>query len=363
MKQKFKIGDKVRFLNTTGSGIIQSIRADGVIYVNIEDGFEIPCKSQDLVLIESEESASKMFNRKGEFTSAKVKPRQGSDIKEDTNTAETPKKIFNGKKPEKGLYYAILTKEDSMPANGDFDAYLVNYSAMEVYFRFILSYSKGDKTVKTGILEAGDAFLITEIKHQERFDWLKGKIQFMVVDRKTEKLYPAYTSNFQIKEQKLLNEANFQSNVFFDELALLHKVFEFKNLLEEKPNPDTEIKKLKETLGAVKKEPRKRINTTLIDRHIKENGFAEVDLHIEKLRGDYKMLRDEEKIRTQMSYFTQCLDSAISKELSRVVFIHGIGESILKNKIRKILDEYENIKYNDASLLKYGGGATEVFFN
>ncbi|PLW91847.1 MAG: hypothetical protein C0592_13830 [Marinilabiliales bacterium] len=363
MKHNFRKGDKVRFLNTTGSGVIARVTSDGVIYVNIGDGFEIPCEDRDLVLIDSDESASKVFSKKGEFES--VQTFVSEEPEEEIIEAEpVEKKVYQGLKPEKGLYYLLVPQDEEMPVSCNYDAYLVNYSAMELYIRFMVTSSKGlDRTLKTGVMEPGDAILISEVKQTERNEWLKGKIQFLAVDKKTEKIYPSELAHFQIKEQKLINEAHFRENAFFDEIALMQTVFEFKNLSEDKHKAAEEIEALKESLGAVKKEPRKRINTTLIDKHIKEEGFAEVDLHIDKLRGDYKSLRDNEKISTQMSYFSQCLDSAIGKGLKKVVFIHGVGSGILKERIRKILDEHENLKYEDASLLKYGEGATEVIFN
>lgn len=362
MKNIFKSGDKVRFLNTVGSGVVSRVTASGVIYVNIEDGFEIPCQAQDLVIIESEESAAGAFRKKGEFDSLKMEVAV-EEPKEEILEPVQKKEKYAGEKPEKGLYYLIVPHNEEMPLVGKADVYLVNYSSMELYYRFMLHSPKaGDYTLKTGIMEAGDAVLLSEISQPERVDWLKAKVQFLCVDRKSEKMFPAHVISFQIKEQKLLNEAHFRSNAFFDEMALMQTVFEFKNLDEEHVQAAQNLDALKEALGAVKKEPRKRMNSTLIDRHIKGDGFAEVDLHIEKLRGDYKKLHDEEKVRTQISYFSQCLDSAMAKDLKRIVFIHGVGGGILKEKIRKILDEYENLRYEDASLLKYGEGATEVFF-
>lgn len=49
------IGDKVRFLNDVGGGIVRSIKAGGVAMVEDEDGFDIPCLVEDLVVIETNE--------------------------------------------------------------------------------------------------------------------------------------------------------------------------------------------------------------------------------------------------------------------------------------------------------------------
>lgn len=49
------IGDKVRFLNDVGGGIVKSIKPGGVAMVEDEDGFDIPCLVDDLVVVETNE--------------------------------------------------------------------------------------------------------------------------------------------------------------------------------------------------------------------------------------------------------------------------------------------------------------------
>ncbi len=49
------VGDKVRFLNDVGGGIVKSIKPGGMAMVEDEDGFEIPCLVDDLVAIVTNE--------------------------------------------------------------------------------------------------------------------------------------------------------------------------------------------------------------------------------------------------------------------------------------------------------------------
>lgn len=50
-----KVGDKVRFLNDVGGGIVKAIKPNGFVSVEGEDGFDIPCYVEDLVVIETNE--------------------------------------------------------------------------------------------------------------------------------------------------------------------------------------------------------------------------------------------------------------------------------------------------------------------
>ena len=84
-----------------------------------------------------------------------------------------------------------------------------------------------------------------------------------------------------------------------------------------------------------------------------------VDLHIEELTDDYSGMNNSEMLHLQLSHFHKELDDAMLHHYYRIIFIHGKGNGILKNRIRKELDRM-NLKYRDAETSKFGFGATEV---
>ena len=49
---KYNIGDKVKFLNTSGGGIITKIISSTMVNVAIEEGFEIPTMTSELLKID-----------------------------------------------------------------------------------------------------------------------------------------------------------------------------------------------------------------------------------------------------------------------------------------------------------------------
>ena len=61
---KIKVGDKVKFLNENGGGIVSRIIDSKTVDVTIEDGFEIPTFIGDLIVIEpsSSDSAKNLFD-------------------------------------------------------------------------------------------------------------------------------------------------------------------------------------------------------------------------------------------------------------------------------------------------------------
>lgn len=46
-----KVGDKVRFLNTTGGGIVRGFKGKDQVLVEDEDGFDIPALIRECVVV------------------------------------------------------------------------------------------------------------------------------------------------------------------------------------------------------------------------------------------------------------------------------------------------------------------------
>jgi len=87
----------------------------------------------------------------------------------------------------------------------------------------------------------------------------------------------------------------------------------------------------------------------------------EVDLHIHQLTKSYKNLTNYEILTLQIDTAERQLRFAISKRIPKVVFIHGVGQGVLKEELYHLFRKYENIKYYDADYQKYGAGATEIY--
>ena len=55
------------------------------------------------------------------------------------------------------------------------------------------------------------------------------------------------------------------------------------------------------------------------------------------------------------------VEFAIKNRIPKIVFIHGVGEGILKAELDFMLGRYDNLSFRDANYQKYGLGATEVY--
>lgn len=87
----------------------------------------------------------------------------------------------------------------------------------------------------------------------------------------------------------------------------------------------------------------------------------EVDLHIHKLVERGGRFSNYEILNLQLDHAKRQLDFAIKKRLPKMVFIHGVGEGVLREELYTLFRRYNNIKFYDANFQKYGVGATEVY--
>ena len=85
-----------------------------------------------------------------------------------------------------------------------------------------------------------------------------------------------------------------------------------------------------------------------------------VDLHIDKLIKFQKNLKKYEILSFQLKIAKKKLDLAILNGAKRIIFIHGVGQGILKSELEKILRLYNNLEFYPANFKEYGYGATEV---
>lgn len=92
----------------------------------------------------------------------------------------------------------------------------------------------------------------------------------------------------------------------------------------------------------------------------KNEVIFEVDLHIHQLTNSNKGMDNYDMLTLQLDTAKRKLEYAISKRFSKVVFIHGVGEGVLKNELLTLFKKYP-VDYYDASYQKYGLGATEVY--
>ena len=92
----------------------------------------------------------------------------------------------------------------------------------------------------------------------------------------------------------------------------------------------------------------------------KKKSIMVVDLHIDKIINSSKGLKNFDILTIQLETARKRLNFAISKKIKSLIFIHGVGDGVLKLELEYILRSYENLKFFPANFRQYGDGATEV---
>ena len=356
---KFKIGDKVKFLNDNGGGVVSKIISASLVNIQIEDGFEIPTLVSELVLSNELES----FERKrGDFfTSSRTAVAPPEPEKEDPvyfDDRISKLRVFKAKGDDKkGLYLAYVPQDQRWLLTGLIDVYLVNFTGYEVLFSLFLRKDNGAWEGRDYDAIPPDSRLLLASIHREEIErWSYGVIQALYHKELSDSVLAPVNSTFSFKPARLYRENAYIDSSFLQEKAFLFLINEIATQKAVAERSEDEKHDEEITMQHAKPQQPKEI----IDKHKTSPREAVVDLHIGELTDDYSKMSNQEMLNVQLNYFVRCLEGAIKSYLTKVTFIHGVGDGILKSKIMEILKAYDNVKTRDASKKDFGYGATEV---
>ncbi len=355
---KFNIGDKVKFLNESGGGVVSKIISTTMVEVTIEDGFNIPVMTGELV-IDSIAEAARSEDKKQPMDRIQEEvlnqPRQEMDYK---SGALLKHHMYDN--PEKGIYLAYIPQDQQWLITGNIDIYLVNHTPHDVLF---CMYLEDEEEKLQGsdydVVGPSSKFLIESIERDDLPGWTKGIVQLMFFTSGEDLIEPRQV-RFRIKSGRFVHENHYKNFAFFDEKAF---VYELLKTPRKKTMPKkTVAEEQKEDIQVAEESKAKEVQTNeIIDKHMQEGGMVEIDLHIESLVDNADTMQPHKILQYQLKYFEESLKSAIERKLDSIIFIHGSGKGLLRAEIIKKIDEYEGLHYFDASFRKYGGGAIEVY--
>ncbi|MDD5507141.1 MAG: DUF2027 domain-containing protein [Bacteroidales bacterium] len=348
---KFKVGDRVRFLNEKGGGVVSRILSSSMVNVAIEDGFEIPTRSSELI---------RMDDIRDEYSQLKSS--------EKPTTAEEPVLPFENKitplvrfpsrnQYPPGVYLAFIPEDQKWLMTGPIDVEIINSTDYEVLVSFFLKNESGYSGIDYDVIPSGTRLQMATIQREEIEKWCHGVVQLLFHrDQDTRVLMPV-SCTFRIKPMKFYKDVHYQSSSLLQEKAFIYRIHELKG------SSDVPAATVQEKFDLPQYDEKKAEPVrphTLIDQHRIAPRIAEVDLHISSLVDDYSGLKNHEILPIQTRYFSSCLESALEHHYYRVYFIHGIGNGTLKNALLDVLEEYGGLDFHEAPFEQYGAGAIEV---
>jgi hypothetical protein len=347
MAVKFKTGDRVRFLNETGGGIVTEINDKGIIFVQTEDGFEIPVSPGDLIPAggftegilagEIEEVPKNVTQRSSEGSGKKEKA-----ISKTAFEGKLPRDIPAGATAD--ILVAFVADPVRPVFSGDINLFLVNDSEFAIYYLTGMVNQGNYFYLGSGLLEAGTKIHLKTFAHTELSKISDIHLQVLFVNEG--KYIPRDPLDILVDIAKVnfSKESYFRTNDYFDQKAV---IFGGQN---DKPDPqkpeNTEITPEVKTDGVSRKQ---------------QNDTVQVDLHIENLVEKPGNMSPGDIVNIQIKKFHEAMEDAVSRKAKRLIIVHGVGQGTLKLQIRKELQEkYPYYSFQDASFREYGFGATLV---
>jgi hypothetical protein len=367
--RQFKVGDKVKFLNQEGGGKISKIVSPVLVNVEMEDGFEIPTLTKELVLDYVDEKAGKLFTSNKNIEDAREEFFSEQQEDEEQEQEDIRKeRIFlsrKGQEVEKGVYLCYVPCDQKYFIGGNYYVYLVNNTdATILYSLFFKDNDNNFIGQDFGSINEKERCLLATIGNDELEFWCNGAIEIMFQKEVSKDVLMPISAEIKVKTNKFFKEGCFTQTGLFAEQALSIPIAILKDvpLLFEKQNEvkkEEIVKKLQEKGDvSVIKETKP---VSFFEKHIINNKEAEVNLHIEELVDDETNLTPNDMLSIQLDYFKKCLNEAIERHLDKIIFIHGVGQGTLKKEIIKEITRYSFLAYFPASMQKYGVGATEIY--
>jgi hypothetical protein len=343
---KFKIGDRVKFLDEHGGGIITKIVSHNLVHVAIEDGFEIPTLTSNLLKAEAIERVS--------VFAPPAKPVE-QPIAEEEDGREQPLLHLQGRKAmPRGLYLIFLPQDQKWLTTGKFDILLINDTPWDVLFNLWLEQAEGGYRGKDfdGIA-AGHSYHLATVKPERLENWGRGTLQFLFRQDQAEYMLLPASIDFNIKAYRFLKEGAYEEYRFVEGRAVLVNLSSLEALQKAGQKKDKGLPEAEQRKARVQ-------DNELIHSFRKGEGLAEVDLHIEVLMKEVRGLSNHEILNIQLGHFLACLESGIRSGYRELIFIHGTGSGKLKAEILERLREYKGVEAEDAPMKDYGVGALRL---
>jgi hypothetical protein len=332
-----KIGERVKFLNDTGGGVITKIIDPERVLVRIEDGFEVPAKLNELI--------PDISQKTDVFLSEKVETESPS-----------PKEKPATEQKNSGHVYLAFT-HDGNPRH--LNMHLINDTDYHIYYIMGLRTLDQHLYKYSGSLEPDTKVVLGNFKITKTDEPTFFSVQY--IGYKSGYYHPFKPVNqiIEIDTQRLADKQYESENDFFDKPAALFTVYVNKTKKSKFRDMSFDFSDENSMVTKIKPEADKLVTGTQ-----KPSEIMEVDLHIHEIVDDESGLTDGEILEIQLRRFEMALETALNGNVRKIVFIHGVGQGKLKYEISKVLNKkYPDLKYQDASFKEYGYGATMVLLH
>lgn len=315
---KVKLGDRVRFVNENMQGVVTKIEGN-TAGVTIEDDFEIPVLLNEIVRIHD----------------MVEKP------KEDKPVTSKPHFV----KIHSGVHIAFDKLDDT-----NYELKLHNSETDWIYVAVYLSKNKHYELFCQSQVELESTVTLTKLNIEDFNTWHHLLFQIMFIENKHDNnLKNQLTKVFKITQKEFF--AAYKNCYFLGKQSITFRL--------DDPLSPLDLQKLKQ------RDFTEQVNTKTEKPQVHLQTGEIIDLHADKLIKNYATVPANQLLDIQMEAAAKALEKAYINKQESIIFIHGVGNHFLKNKVRNYLSKQKQWvkEYKDADMLKFGGGATEVILN
>lgn len=391
-----KIGDKVRFLNDVGGGIVSGFVDKNTCLVQDEDGFDIPTLIKDVVAVSTDDyNISKVAKAAiqqntpstagATHTSVKAALAHDDDQDEERETDLAEASITYRPQPQQrrgaeqlNLYLGFVPQGDVADVATRFEAYLINDCNYHLRY-LILSSEDTAATIRfEGEITPNTKTLLDTFSRNELAAWEKLIVQTLAYKPQQSFLpKPPMAVGLRPDCTRFYKPVCFAKTPFFTTPALLIDIVrddrpartlfvnaeELNATITENQGHSTQAtaEPGKEARQALKEKLRHEQKPAQAAPQRDPKAPLEVDLHASELLDTMVGLSAKDILDYQLKVFHEAMQQALPHKGKRLVFIHGKGNGVLRNAIVVALrTRYKQCRFQDASFREYGFGATLV---
>ena len=326
---KLRIGDKVRFLNEVGEGTVSRIKDKQTVFVEMQDGFEIPFLVSQLVPIHTELIIDKEA--------------ENIELNPDAHLTDA-------------VYFVIEPDHEFPSLISDYKLYIFNASSFNLLYSYSIKDEDYFQTIRHGEVGAYQKVLLRQVKLQFFKDYGYHKVECLLYKNSFFKAQTPIAEVLRITPQTMAEAKAIKHDEFkFPVYAFLLKddfISVTKTENEIDPQDLARLTSIREF--------KSRAKVSKSSKEYLRSLEKEVDLHIEELVENTSGLSNFEMLNIQLERFEKELDEAIQKHMKKITFIHGVGNGRLKQEITSVLKSTRGVTFQDAPYKDYGYGATQV---
>lgn len=361
-----KVGDRVRFLNSIGGGIVKKIEGN-IAHVEDEDGFSTPVLVKEIVVIvEHQPQVSRstlntvadtivesISRNSAVSMSAPIMPEPDLPPYEETPEGE-----------KLNVVIAFIPADIKSLTSTTWEAYLVNDSNYWLGFTWSVKERSSKEWTFGGAntVEPGTQLFLKDINAEDLPSMDRLRFQcFAYKQHKEFTIKKPYDIEEKVDTTKFFKLHCYAPGLYFEEDVLEIELIKDDKAVHQRDDEGASklIAELKAKTLADSRPPVRRVKK----RNPEKDPLAPlvVDLHIEELVDNTRGMSAADILNRQVDEFRAVMDANRAHKGKKIVFIHGKGEGVLRNALLKELNhQYKGNEVQDASFREYGFGATQI---